>query len=98
MEQLTQRQVAVLRRAREAGGGACTTYLTPTGMTVAQTGAVCRQLEPKGYMARERHYRQSWKITSSGVQWLRSLDAGRPWMVRGWKSAQPAALSPETDR
>lgn len=91
MGELTQRQVAVLREARAANGRACTTYLTPPGMTVAQTGNVCRQLEAKGYMERQLSYRRAWGITSSGVQWLRSLDAGRPWMVRGWKRERAAA-------
>jgi hypothetical protein len=79
MSKLTVRQVAVLRRADATTSAACTTWLCPAGMTVAQTGNVCRQLEPKGYMVRERG---AWRITSSGHQWLRSLDAGRPWMVR----------------
>lgn len=90
MSRLTERQVSVLRRAQASGGHGCTNFLTPPGMTVAQTGAVCRQLEPKGYMARQPNYRQAWGITSSGIQWLRSLDAGRPWMVRG-KSRQANA-------
>lgn len=85
MSNLTERQVTVLRRAASIEGDACTNWLTPPGMTVAQTGAVCRQLEPKGFMARRRWGSHMWLITSSGRQWLRSLDAGRPWMVRGWK-------------
>lgn len=87
-QKLTERQVAVMRRAREATSEACTTALTPAGMNVAQTGTVCRQLERRGFMARQPHYRQAWKITTSGIQWLRSLDAGRPWMIR---QALPAA-------
>lgn len=81
-EKLTERQVAVMRRARASNPFACTTALTPAGMNVAQTGAVCRQLERRGFMARQPHYRQAWQITTSGIQWLRSLDAGRLWMVR----------------
>lgn len=80
--ELTERQVAVMRKARQFSSHACTTALTPTGMTVAQTGAVCRQLDRKGYMKRQANYRQAWSITSSGIQGLRLLDAGRPWMVR----------------
>ena len=83
MTRLTERQVAVLRRARERSGPASTTRLAPTHLTVAQTATVCRQLEPKGYMVREHHYDRAWSITDSGIQWLRSLDAGRPWMVKG---------------
>jgi len=90
MGELTQRQVAVLRRARLAASGACTTYLTPAGMTVRQTGEVCRQLDRRGYMKRERQGGRMWRITSSGIQWLRSLDTGRPWMVRGYKRGAPS--------
>lgn len=93
-EQLTERQVAVMRRSRTSEGAACTNWLTPPGMTTAQTSAVCRQLEARGLMTRESHYRHAWRITSSGNQWLRSLDAGRPWMVRG-RMASRAALSPK---
>lgn len=89
MSGLTERQVAVMRRAAETDSDACTNWLTPKGMTVAQTGNVCRQLEAKGYMARRATYAHAWGITSSGRQWLRSLDAGRPWMVRGWKAGRP---------
>lgn len=85
---LTERQVAVMRRARGMASAAFTNALTPAGMNVAQTGTVCRQLERRGFMARHPHYRQAWKITTSGIQWLGSLDAGRPWMVR---QALPAA-------
>lgn len=88
MGRLTERQVAVLRRAATNPHDACTTWICPEGMTVAQTGNVCRQLEAKGYMARRATCDRSWGITSSGRQWLRSLDAGRPWMVRGWSKAQ----------
>lgn len=91
--QLTERQVRVLRRALSAPSGACTTHLTPSDMTVAQTGSCCRQLEAKGYMARQAHYSRAWSITSSGTQWLRSLDAGRPWMVRGFFSARTKEAS-----
>lgn len=84
---LTERQVAVMRRAREFSSDACTNALTPAGMTVAQTGAVCRQLDRKGFMQRRATWSQAWSITSSGIQWLRSLDAGRPWMVRGRTAA-----------
>lgn len=87
---LTPRQVAVLRRATSTDGPACTTWLTPSDMTVAQTYAVVRRLESKGLIVRHRPGSTSWKATSSGRQWLRSLDAGRPWMVRGWKRS-PAA-------
>lgn len=88
-QKLTERQVAVMRRARSSTSAACTTALTPSGMNVAQTGAACRQLERRGFMARQPNYRQAWQITTSGIQWLRSLDAGRPWMVRQALSAAP---------
>lgn len=88
MSLLSPNQIAVLRRAASHEGDACTNWLTPDGMTVAQTWAACSQLEHKGYLARRPSARTAWGATSSGRQWLRSLDAGRPWMVRGYRAAQ----------
>ncbi len=78
-------QVAVLRRAEASSGMACTTWLRPDGMTVRQTYAACVRLESYGLMARSPRWVSGWSISSSGQQWLRSLDAGRPWMVRGYR-------------
>ncbi len=79
-------QVSVLRRAAEAASGqACTTWLRPDSMTVRQTYAACIRLESYGLMARNPRWASGWSISSSGQQWLRSLDAGRPWMVRGYQ-------------
>ncbi len=89
MTKLTQMQVAVLRAAvecaRTGSGEACTTYLCPPEMTVKQTWRACFQLEGKGLMERRAFSSSVWRATTSGTQWLRSLDAGRPWMVRGHK-------------
>lgn len=49
--------------------------------------ATARVLERKGYVEVEHisdvHKRYS--ITSSGEQLVRSIDAGRPWMVKGYR-------------
>lgn len=85
MSRLSTRQVAVLRRLAQmgpVGGRACTRWVARgAAITTAQAYAACRRLEFMG-LAREVQP-HTWAASSSGQQWLRYLDAGRPWLVRG---------------
>lgn len=90
MSKLNARAVAILRAAPIDDGRpaeACTTWYANRclpGVSTSQARATLRLLERKGFMETARGA-CLFRITSSGIQWLRSLDAGRPWMVRGYK-------------
>lgn len=85
---ITKGQLAVLRRlegsrerrARSFGFNAC-------DFGGKQAAALARALERKGYVLvddiKPGHKRYS--ITTSGEQLIRSIDAGRPWLVKGYR-------------
>lgn len=85
---VTEYQLSVLRKLQ----GSRERRQQSFGLNACEFGgekaaAAARRLDRKGYVVvdriSERHLRYS--ISSSGEQLIRSIDAGRPWMVKRYR-------------
>lgn len=82
--QITERQLAVLRALIAAQGAASTTWIARAAkLSTVQAAASCRQMDSKGLVERYPSGSVFWRASTSGVQWLRYFEAGRPWLIRG---------------
>lgn len=87
---ITASQREVLQKLRELDNQLsdprCRAYgFNPGDFGGPRAAAIARRVERKGYIVIDRvsgsHLR--YRITTSGVQLLRSIEAGRPWLVSG---------------
>jgi hypothetical protein len=95
---ITKGQLAVLRRLEGSRERRARSF----GLNAGDFGgkaaaAMARAMERKGYVLvddiSDVHKRYS--ITTSGEQLIRSIDAGRPWLVKGYRHR--AAITPTPD-
>lgn len=91
MSKPSMRQVMLLRSLRCLKTGSSSTWWIAklNKITPAAARNDLAFLEAAGLVARADRssgdHTIMWGRTTSGSQWLASLDAGRPWMVRGYK-------------
>ena len=79
---VTAPELSVLRKLMGTRG---TMGLNPCSFGGPRSSRLARKLAAKGYVEictlSPSHFR--YRITSSGEQTIRFIDAGRPWLVRG---------------